>query len=100
MVVPATTNVASPRNSQWVCAQKTLTMRQTIALELVSRGCCTKEIAIKMGISEAGAKKHLDTLRRLYAVANRAQLVRRAYECGDLPCVMSLLEVPEVSEAH
>lgn len=37
-----------------------------------------------MGISEAGAKKHLDALRRRYAVANRAQLVRQAYEAGDL----------------
>lgn len=37
-----------------------------------------------MGISEAGVKKHLDSLRRIYEATNRPQLVRRAFECGDL----------------
>jgi DNA-binding CsgD family transcriptional regulator len=64
--------------------QSRLTARQRMALELVSQGMCTKEIAVAMRISEAGAKKHLDGLRRRYSVANRAELVRRAYESGDL----------------
>jgi DNA-binding NarL/FixJ family response regulator len=49
-----------------------------------SAGFCTKAIAAKMGVSEAGAKKHVDGLRRRHDAANRAELVRRAFEAGDL----------------
>jgi DNA-binding CsgD family transcriptional regulator len=61
-----------------------LTKRQRQALQLVSDGLCTKEIAELMGISLAGAKKHIEALRRLYAASNNAQLIRRAFECGEL----------------
>jgi two-component system, NarL family, nitrate/nitrite response regulator NarL len=61
-----------------------LTVRQVEALGLVAAGLPAKEIARKMGISEAGAKKHIEELRRRYSAANAAELVRRAFECGDL----------------
>lgn len=61
-----------------------LTELQSVALDLVSRGFVTKEIAAHMGITEGGAKKHLDALRRHYGAPNRAQLVHMAIEAGDL----------------
>lgn len=69
-----------------------LTERQHLALELVSRGFATKEIAAHMSISEAGAKKHIDTLRRRYSAPNRAQLIRRAIELGELRVVSQASE--------
>lgn len=43
-----------------------------------------KEIAHELGITEAGARKHFEALRRRYAASNTMQLVRRAIEFGDL----------------
>jgi DNA-binding CsgD family transcriptional regulator len=82
-----------PASSQ----ESPLTPRQRIALQLVSEGLCTKVIADVMGISESGAKKHLDCLRRRYRVANRAHLVRRAYELGDLVATTPLRSEQESS---
>jgi DNA-binding NarL/FixJ family response regulator len=65
-------------------SQHALTPRQREALKHVSEGLCVKEIAAVMGISAAGAKKHVDALRRLYVASNNAQLIRRAFESGDL----------------
>lgn len=62
-----------------------LTAIQRRVLALVAEGCGDKEIAAVMAISQAGARKHVETLRRLYRAGNRAALVRAAFEAGDLP---------------
>lgn len=60
-----------------------LTPRQALVLQLVSEGCSNKEIAERLRISLAGAKKHLEVLFRRYGVSNRTALVRAAMERGD-----------------
>lgn len=67
-----------------MAAPRPLTASQRTALDHLARGCLNKEIAAFMGISEAGAKKHLEHLRRRYGVTNRVGVVRAALECGDL----------------
>jgi DNA-binding CsgD family transcriptional regulator len=57
---------------------------QRRVLENVADGRADKEIASRLGISEAGAKKHLEKLRRRYGVDNRVSLLRAALEAGDL----------------
>lgn len=64
--------------------RRDLTDRQRLVLELVAGGHGTKAIAAKMGISEPGVRKHLESLRRRFRVANRAELVGRAYDSGEL----------------
>jgi DNA-binding CsgD family transcriptional regulator len=67
----------------------TATSRQREVLEHLAAGDISKEIAAALGISEAGVKKHLESLRHRYGVTTRAAMIRVAIERGDL-----LLETP------
>lgn len=60
------------------------TPRQERVLQLLSEGCRNKEIARDLGITEAGAKKHIEALMRRYSATNRAQIVGRAMAAGHL----------------
>jgi DNA-binding NarL/FixJ family response regulator len=51
-------------------------------IQLVSIGLGNKEIASRSGISETAVKKRLSALMRRCRVANRAALVRTAFEAG------------------
>jgi len=51
---------------------------------LVSEGLPSKEIAARLGVSEAAVKKHLTHLMSRYAVPNRAALVRASIAHGIL----------------
>ncbi|MDP9280695.1 MAG: LuxR C-terminal-related transcriptional regulator [Chloroflexota bacterium] len=64
--------------------EKPLTAKQRRVIYLLLDGCVSKQIATLMGISEAGVKKHLETLRRHYSVTTRAALIRSAIESGDI----------------
>ncbi|MBI4521095.1 MAG: helix-turn-helix transcriptional regulator [Gemmatimonadetes bacterium] len=59
-----------------------LTPLQLSVLEQLALGYTDKEIAEHLGISPAGAKKHLAALRRRYVVSNRVALLRSAIESG------------------
>lgn len=61
-----------------------LTSKQRRVIYLLLDGCQNKQIARLLGISEGGVKKHLESLRRHYGVANRAALIQRAIESGDI----------------
>lgn len=65
------------------------TARQREVLKHLAAGDVSKEIAVALGISEAGVKKHLESLRSRYGVTTRAAMIRAAIERGDL-----LLEIP------
>lgn len=67
----------------------TATSRQREVLKHLAAGDISKEIAAALGITEAGVKKHLESLRHRYGVTTRAAMIRAAIECGDL-----LLETP------
>lgn len=56
------------------------TARQLRALGLLLDGLSNKEIASFMGITSAGAKKHIDALMRRFGVSRRTTLVRAALE--------------------
>ncbi len=60
------------------------TVRQQQVLELVAKGYSNKQISTRIGISEAGVKKHLEALRRRYQVGNRTALVTAALQADDL----------------
>lgn len=72
------------RCGQRVKIGKPLTAKQRRVIYLLLEGCVSKQIAPLMGISEAGVKKHLETLRRHYGVTTRAALIRSAIESGDI----------------
>lgn len=65
-------------------AVNALTPLQRRVLGLVASGDTNKEIAAAIGVSIAGAKKHVAALRKRYGVANRAAVVRAAIEAGEL----------------
>lgn len=44
----------------------------------------TKEIASDLEITEAGVKKHIESLMKRYCATNRAQVVGRAIAAGEL----------------
>ena len=60
------------------------TARQREVLERVAAGEISKQVAFALGITEAGVRKHLESLRRRYGVSTRAALVRVAIERGEL----------------
>ncbi len=60
------------------------TARQREVLKHLAAGDVSKEIAVALGISEAGVKKHLESLRSRYGVTTRAAMIRAAIERGDL----------------
>lgn len=64
---------------------RALTARQRAVLELVRLGYANKEIALGLGLSLAGVKKHLEVLFRRYGVSSRVALVVAALDCSDLP---------------
>lgn len=65
-------------------ARRPLTPKQRRILFYLADGCLNKQIAAVMGISEAGVKKHLESLRSRYGAATRAALLRAAIENGDI----------------
>lgn len=75
-------------------APKSLTLRritdsQRELLRFVSLGYQNKEIASRLGVTEAAVKKRVSSLMRRYVVPNRAALVRAAMYDGQLdrnPC--------------
>lgn len=64
-----------------------LTAREREALTLCAQGLLTARIAERMGISEAGAKKHLSAARRKLGARTREEAVARAARLGLLPSV-------------
>ena len=70
-----------------------LTLLQRRVLECVASGDANKQIAAELGISETGAKKHVEALRRRFGVTNRVALVRAALESGDLSIASQAHEV-------
>jgi len=64
--------------------RKPVTARQRRVLYLLADGCLNKQIAALTGISEAGVKKHLESLRSRYGVVTRAALLRAAIEQRDV----------------
>lgn len=72
------------RQGQRVKRGTTLTPKQRRVIYLLLDGCISKQIAVHMDISEAGVKKHLETLRRHYGVTTCAALIRSAIESGDI----------------
>jgi DNA-binding CsgD family transcriptional regulator len=61
-----------------------VTTRQLEVIALVAQGLATKEIASRLGVSEAAVKKHLAHLMARYGVPNRAALVRAGIANGIL----------------
>lgn len=59
-----------------------VTTRQLEVIALVAQGFATKEIASRLGVSEAAVKKHLAHLMARYEVPNRAALVRAGIADG------------------
>ena len=53
---------------------RTLTARQRLVLDLVTRGMANKAIANELAISEQAVKDHVSTLLRRFEVSNRASL--------------------------
>jgi DNA-binding NarL/FixJ family response regulator len=60
------------------------TRRKREVLELVADGYATKQIAARLGISDAAVDKHLRQLFRRYGVPNRAALVCAAFRRAHL----------------
>ena len=61
-----------------------VTTRQLEVIAMVAEGLPTKEIAARLGVSEAAVKKHLAHLMARYDVPNRAALVRAGFANGIL----------------
>lgn len=60
------------------------TARQRLVIKLLADGWSNKEIGALIGVTEAGAKKHVEALMRRYGVNRRSAVVRSALERGDL----------------
>jgi len=58
--------------------------RKREVLELIADGYATKQIAARLGISDATVEKHLRQLFRRYGVPNRAALVCAAFRRAHL----------------
>jgi LuxR family transcriptional regulator, transcriptional regulator of spore coat protein len=63
---------------------RALTQRQRSVVNFVAQGYGTKEIAVLLGISVHGVKKHVESLLRRYGVSNRPALVMAALVAGDM----------------
>lgn len=61
---------------------KTLTNRQAEVLGFVAEGMSNKQIAFKMGVSEATVKLHINALLRSVGATNRTQAVIIAQKMG------------------
>ncbi len=61
---------------------KTLTPRQAEVLDYVAEGMSNKQIAYKMGVSEATVKLHINALLRAVGATNRTQAVIIAQKMG------------------
>jgi len=61
-----------------------VTPRQLQVIAFVAEGLPSKEIAARLGVSEAAVKKHVAHLMSRYAVPNRAALVRAGIANGIL----------------
>jgi len=60
------------------------TRRKREVLELIADGFATKQIASRLGISDAMVEKHLRQMFRRYGVPNRAALVCAAFRHAHL----------------
>lgn len=60
------------------------TPRQHLVLQMIAQGRSDKEMATQLHVSEAGIKKHLESLRRRYGVRPRAALLAAAIRSGDI----------------
>ena len=56
-----------------------LTPREATVLRYVLDGLVTKEIAVKMSVSEQSVKMHLNHMFAKFGVTNRAQLILQTY---------------------
>src|SRR5688500_16904267 len=63
---------------------RAVTRRQRSVLTFIAQGYGTKEIAVLLGISVSGVKKHVESLLRRYGVSNRPALVMAALMAGDI----------------
>lgn len=64
--------------------KKNLTTRQSEVLGLIAEGLPNKQIAYKLGVSEATVKLHINALLRSLGVTNRTQAVITAQKMGIL----------------
>lgn len=69
-----------------------MTQRQRSVLHFVAQGHGTKEIAVLLGISVNGVKKHVHSLLRRYGVSNRPALVMAAVLAGDAELNRALVD--------
>lgn len=53
-----------------------LTARQHAVLDLIRQGASNKQVAYRLGVTEATVKAHLTTIFRVLGVANRAEAAR------------------------
>jgi len=65
---------------QIAAMQDGLTRREAEVLERVLEGMSTRQIASQLFLSEQGVKMHLGRLFKKFGVANRAQLIVRAFQ--------------------
>lgn len=65
-----------------VFANKKLTFRQQETLSFIAQGLPNKQIAFKMGISEATVKLHLNAIFHLLGASNRTQALIKAIKQG------------------
>lgn len=59
-----------------------LTGRERQVAELVSRGCTNRQVGDRLGITEVTVRHHLSSIFGKLGIANRFELIARAYERG------------------
>jgi two-component system response regulator DesR len=62
--------------------QKQLTPRQQEVLRLEALGCTVSQIALKLGLSEAGVHRHIERIVEIHPDCAKAERVRLAIEVG------------------
>lgn len=78
---PLVTNIlVEPYSKPESIALGDLTPREKEVLELVAKGCSTKQIADKLGISIRTVESHRINMLKKMKVNNSAELVKKAYE--------------------
>lgn len=63
-------------------ARKQLTPRQQEVLRLEALGCTVSQIALKLGLSEAGVRRHIERIVEIHPDCAKAERVRLAIELG------------------
>jgi DNA-binding NarL/FixJ family response regulator len=59
-----------------------LTPRENEVLQLLAQGLANKQIAVAMNISEHTVKFHVTSIYNKLGASNRADVIRRGFECG------------------